>query len=351
VSIDKKLQPDSLKSIIVSIGEPAGIGPDIIVNAWVNRKSLDLPHFTVIGDLQILEKRAQLLGMELPLCVVKNGAQAIDCHEYLPIIELANAMIDAGPIADTANAAGVIEAIERGVELVLADEFCALTTCPINKKSLYDSGFEFPGHTEYLASLSEKRSGETLRPVMMLAGPKLRSVPVTIHVALALVPEALSLDLILDISRITAKGLRKNFRISDPVLAITGLNPHAGEEGAMGREEIEIIAPAVEILQNEGIRAIGPLPADTMFHESARKAYDVAICMYHDQALIPAKALGFDDAVNVTLGLPFIRTSPDHGTACNIAGSGKARPDSFVAALKMAADMASNHAQASEGAS
>ncbi|MCF6321260.1 MAG: 4-hydroxythreonine-4-phosphate dehydrogenase PdxA [Rhizobiaceae bacterium] len=346
---NNKNSPASLKSIAVSIGEPAGIGPDIIAQAWANRLSLNLPHFTVIGDLAILERRAELLGIDLPLRAVENGSRAFDCHDELPVIELASAMTDTGKIAQPQNANGVIEAIERGVNLVLAGEFCALTTCPINKKSLYDSGFDFPGHTEYLASLSEKHTGQAVKPVMMLAGPELRSVPVTIHMPLVQVPGTLNHDLILDVSRITAKGLRDNFGIHDPVLAIAGLNPHAGEEGTMGLEEIEIITPAIKAMQKEGIRAVGPLPADTMFHESARKAYDVAICMYHDQALIPAKALGFDEGVNVTLGLPFIRTSPDHGTACEIAGSGKARPDSFVAALKMAADMA--RYQSSEGAS
>jgi 4-hydroxythreonine-4-phosphate dehydrogenase len=213
-------------------------------------------------------------------------------------------------------------------------------TCNIAKKPLYDGGFSFPGHTEYLAHLATLYTGKTTMPVMMLAGPDLRTVPVTIHIPLSQVPQALTTELIVATARITAADLRNRFGLGKPRLAISGLNPHAGEGGAMGNEDQDVIAPAIATLRAEGIDAFGPLPADTMFHPRARAGYDAALCMYHDQALIPAKALAFDEAVNVTLGLPFIRTSPDHGTAFDIAGKGIARPDSLIAALKLAHQLA-----------
>ena len=329
-------------SIAVSIGEPAGIGPDVIVESWLKRKQLNLPHFTVIGSAQILAERADKMGVNIKLSEVGDGRQALANTDSLPVLETRNKMQCEPGIPQSSNAKAVIEAIVTGVDKVMSGEFCALTTSPINKKALYDAQFEFPGHTEFLAHLANRHNDEEFFPVMMLAGPQLRTVPVTIHIALEAVKSELTQDLILQTARITAKDLRDRFGIENPVLAIAGVNPHAGEEGSMGQEEIQFIAPAVEILRCEGIDAIGPLPADTMFHERARKTYDVAICMYHDQALIPAKTLGFDDAVNITLGLPFVRTSPDHGTAYDLAGSGKARPDSFVAALKMAAQMAAH---------
>ncbi len=212
-------------------------------------------------------------------------------------------------------------------------------------------GFVHPGHTEFLAELSREKTGKSVLPVMMIASDAVRTVPVTIHIALAQVPQAISTQLIVDTARVTVDGLKQRFGIDKPRLAIAGLNPHAGEGGAMGREDIEIIAPAIAQLRAEGIDAIGPLPADTMFHAKARAGYDAALCMYHDQALIPAKTLAFEDGVNVTLGLPFIRTSPDHGTAFGIAGSGKADPSSFVAALRMAHDMALRAQAAVSGAS
>lgn len=329
-----------LPSISVSIGEPAGIGPDIIIAAWSKRDDHQIPHFTVIGDVSILEERAAQLNTPVKFCQIENGRDAINCTDSIPVLQIKSSMHCIAGSPNSQNAVGVIEAIRLGSELVLTGEFSALVTCPINKKALYESGFDFPGHTEYLADLTGKLTGKICYPVMMLAGPKLRSVPVTIHMALSEVKTALTRDLIVKTATITANDLRDKFGIADPVLAMAGVNPHAGEEGAMGDEEIEFIAPAIAELRKMGIKVLGPLPADTMFHERARATYDVAICMYHDQALIPAKTLGFDDSVNVTLGLPFVRTSPDHGTAYDIAGSGKARPDSFIAALKMAAQMA-----------
>ena len=224
------------------------------------------------------------------------------------------------PLTD--NAAGTVEAIERAVALTLAGETSAVVTCPIAKKPLYEAGFQHPGHTEFLAELASHHAGTTITPVMMLAGPTLRAVPVHIPIPLLEVPRQLTTENILEVSRITAHELRERFGIAKPRLALSGLNPHAGEGGAMGKEDDAIIRPAVEQLQLEGIDVRGPLPADTMFHPQARAAYDAAICMYHDQALIPAKALAFDETVNVTLGLPFIRTSPHHGTSFDIACQG-----------------------------
>jgi 4-hydroxythreonine-4-phosphate dehydrogenase len=240
---------------------------------------------------------------------------------------------------DGRTAAATIEEIDRAITLAMAGEVRAVVTNPISKAVLYAEGFAFPGHTEFLAARAAEISGPPVTPVMMLAGPKLRAVPVTIHVPLSTVPGMLTTPLIVETARIVADDMTSRFGLSSPRLAISGLNPHAGEGGAMGHEDRDIIAPAVKELRAAGVDAVGPLPADTMFHEAARARYDVAICMYHDQALIPAKALGFDDSVNVTLGLPFVRTSPDHGTAFDIAGKGTARPDSLIAALRLAATM------------
>jgi 4-hydroxythreonine-4-phosphate dehydrogenase len=254
----------------------------------------------------------------------------------LPVVPLAARFADSPGQPDKANAAGIVEAIDRAVADCLAGHAAAVVTCPIAKKPLYDAGFRFPGHTEYLAHLASLHTGSEIMPVMMLAGPDLRTVPVTIHIPLIDVPKALTTELIVATARITAIDLERRFGLEKPRLAISGLNPHAGEGGAMGSEDEQIVRPAIDALRAEGINAFGPLPADTMFHPRARAGYDVALCMYHEQALIPAKALAFDEAVNVTLGLPFIRTSPDHGTAFDIAGKGIARPDSLIAALKLA---------------
>ncbi|MCP4183373.1 MAG: 4-hydroxythreonine-4-phosphate dehydrogenase PdxA [Hyphomicrobiales bacterium] len=340
------MQIENSHSIAVTMGEPAGIGPDIILQAWSQRQLYNIPHFTVIGSKDVLTTRNTQLGLELPLQQVKNADEALACNQAIPIIETKNLMKCLAGQPDTKNSAGVIEAIELALQMVINGDFEALTTCPINKKSLYDCGFEYPGHTEFLAKLCQDMTGKTTYPVMMLAGPQLRSVPVTIHIALCEVKNVLDIDLILKTARIVAIDLRNRFDIADAVMAFAGVNPHAGEEGAMGREEIDLILPAVELLRAEGFNVIGPLPADTMFHQRARQSYDVAICMYHDQALIPAKTLAFDDTVNVTLGLPIIRTSPDHGTAYNIAGTQNVKPDSFIAALKTAGDMVRSETKA-----
>ena len=255
----------------------------------------------------------------------------------LPVIPLKASVSAASGRPDAAYAPSVIEAIETAVSLVRAGSASAVVTNPIAKHVLYEAGFRHPGHTEFLAALASEGSGKTYHPVMMLWSEQLAVVPVTVHIPLADVPAALTTDLIVLTGRIVARELRERFGIAQPRLALAGLNPHAGENGAMGTEDARIIVPAIEILRQDGIEVTGPLPADTMFHARARSRYDAALAMYHDQALIPIKTIAFDEAVNVTLGLPFVRTSPDHGTAFDIAGKGIARPDSLMAALKLAA--------------
>jgi 4-hydroxythreonine-4-phosphate dehydrogenase len=322
-------------------GDPAGIGPDIALMAWVRRPAEAIPPFIYLGDPAVLAARAAMLGVSVPIEEVSE-ASALELFERaLPVLSIAAGGDVTPGRADSATATGTITAIERGVELALTGKVAAVVTNPIAKSVLYEAGFTFPGHTEFLADLGRRATGQPVTPVMMIAGPELRTIPVTIHIPLRDVPNTLTTRMIYETGRIAAHDLSVRFGIANPRLAISGLNPHAGESGALGQEDDAVVAPAIEQLRIEGINAFGPLPADTMFHAAARSTYDVAVCMYHDQALIPAKALGFDDAVNVTLGLPFIRTSPDHGTAFALAGIGAARPTSLIAALRMAAEMAS----------
>ena len=328
------------RSLALTAGDPSGIGPEIAIAAWLSRAESGVPPFYLLADPTLIAARARLIGAELRIEETSPAEATGIFAEALPVVPLTARFIDAPGKPETVNAAGTIEAIDRAVADVFSGMAAAVVTAPIAKKPLYDAGFRFPGHTEYLAHLAEQRAGGNIMPVMMLAGPELRAVPVTIHIPLADVPASLTTELILRTARITAHDLRARFGIAMPRLAVSGLNPHAGEGGAMGKEDDTVIRPAVETLRGEGIEAFGPLPADTMFHARARTGYDAAICMYHDQALIPAKALAFDETVNVTLGLPFIRTSPDHGTAFDIAGKGIARPDSLLAALRLARHLA-----------
>ncbi|MDK1376343.1 MULTISPECIES: 4-hydroxythreonine-4-phosphate dehydrogenase PdxA [unclassified Sinorhizobium] len=330
------------RPIALTMGDPAGIGPDISLAVWARRETRPTPPFLFIGDPAVLSARAKALGQAVRIaetdclgaCAVFPGA--------LPVLPVrCGAPVVAGR-PDVANASAVTAAIDTAVRLAMAGEATAVATNPIAKAVLYEAGFRFPGHTEYLAHLAEKATGTPILPVMMLAGPKLRAVPVTIHIPLKDVPGALTQELIHQTCTITAADLKNRFGLSRPRLAVAGLNPHAGEGGALGLEDDALIRPVIDRLRAEGLDVVGPLPADTMFHDRARETYDAAICMYHDQALIPAKALGFDDSVNVTLGLPFIRTSPDHGTAFGIAGQGIAREDSLLAALHLAAELAAN---------
>jgi 4-hydroxythreonine-4-phosphate dehydrogenase len=315
--------------IALTIGEPSGIGPEIIAKAW-QRLGTRLPFF-VIGD------PAHLVGhgaTPVPIARPQDAAQA--AGRGLPVLAHPFPAPASPGQPDPQNAAAVIEVIARGVDLVLRGEASALTTAPIHKKALKDgAGFRFPGHTEYLAHLAGVD-----RVVMMLACPGLRVVPTTIHIPLSEVPGALTPQLLTDTIRITHASLRRDFGIPAPRIAVAGLNPHAGEGGAMGREELDMITPVLTALRAEGLALSGPHSADTMFHAGARAGYDAAVAMYHDQALIPIKTIDFAGGVNVTLGLPFIRTSPDHGTAFDIAGTGRADPASLIAALELARDMA-----------
>ncbi len=327
-------------------GDPAGIGPDVTVTAWAKRRELGLPPFIFVGDPDVLRSRAHLLGVDVNVKVCEPEDAIAAFPDALPVLPLPVGFdVQAGQ-PHIGAALATIKAIETAVTLTVGKSAAAVVTNPIAKSVLYEAGFGFPGHTEFLAELSKKATGQTVKPVMMIAGPKLRVVPVTIHIPVKDITHALTEELIIETCRIVASDLRTKFGIDAPRIAVAGLNPHAGEDGAIGIEDRDIIHPATIQLRKEGIDAFGPLPADTMFHDAARKRYDVAVCMYHDQALIPAKALGFDDSVNVTLGLPFIRTSPDHGTAFGIAGQGIANDSSLVAALMMAADISSRQVPA-----
>jgi 4-hydroxythreonine-4-phosphate dehydrogenase len=327
------------KPLALTSGEPAGIGPDIAIAAWLRRNELELPPFYLRGDRDFLAERAKILGLKVELADSSPEDSLAAFSSALPVVatgEPATAR-PGQPDATSANAA--LASIRQAVGDVMAGRAGAVVTNPIAKSVLYRAGFLHPGHTEFLAELAAN-GGRAPQPVMMLWSPALAVVPVTIHVSLHEALAQLSSDLIVRTARIAVADLKARFGLSSPRLAISGLNPHAGEDGSLGTEDIEIVAPAVEILRGEGIDARGPLPADTMFHAAARQSYDCAICMYHDQALIPIKTIAFEDAVNVTLGLPFIRTSPDHGTAFDIAGTGKANPSSLAAALRLAARMA-----------
>lgn len=323
----------------LTAGDPAGIGPEIAAKAWLAKSSAGSAPFFLLSDPQFLREHLSRINNPCPIaeCPPEEAADAFE--QALPVVSLANNFRAEPGKPHGRNAAGIIESIDRAVELTLEGKASSVITCPISKQILYEAGFGFPGHTEYLAHLAAKHTGKTAKPVMMLAGPELRAVPVTVHIPLREVPVTLNTDAIVETARIVCSDLKNRFGIANPRLAIAGLNPHAGEGGSLGNEDSDIIAPAIAELVRAGIDAKGPLPADTMFHPAARLSYDAAICMYHDQALIPAKALAFDETVNVTLGLPFIRTSPDHGTAFDIAGRGIAHAESLLAALDLAAKL------------
>jgi 4-hydroxythreonine-4-phosphate dehydrogenase len=325
------------RPLALTLGEPAGIGPDITLAAWLRRAELDLPAFYVTGDPAFFERLARRLSLAVPIAAIEPEAAADTFAQALPVVALDNAVSAEPGRPDSSSAPAAIAAITRAVTDTVAGRAAAVVTNPVAKAVLYRNGFVDPGHTEFLARLAQETTGETARAVMMLWSPELAVVPVTIHLPLREVPARLTSDLIVETGRIAARDLRRRFGISQPRLAIAGLNPHAGEDGTLGDEDVTVVAPAVARLRAEGIAVTGPLPADSMFHAGARASYDVALCMYHDQALVPIKTLAFDHAVNVTLGLPFVRTSPDHGTAFDIAGSGRANPSSLVAALRLAA--------------
>ncbi|MEA3388907.1 4-hydroxythreonine-4-phosphate dehydrogenase PdxA [Sphingobium sp. CCH11-B1] len=317
----------------VSLGDPAGIGPEIVAKSWVMREARGLPPFFAVGDPASL--RAVWLGPIQSIAAPEEAAGVF--ASALPCLQVA----DAGPVTPGSptidGARTALEALEVAVGLARSGSAAGIVTAPVGKEQLYSVGFTHPGQTEFIA---ERCGVAPHNAVMMLAGPSLKVVPITIHIPLADVSAALSIDLIRARALITARGLQRSFGIARPRLVVAGLNPHAGENGALGREEIDVIRPAIELLQEDGLDIVGPVAADGMFHARARENYDAALCMYHDQALIPIKTLNFDEGVNMTLGLPIVRTSPDHGTAFGIAGKDVANPGAMIAALKMAAESA-----------
>ncbi|VXC97034.1 4-hydroxythreonine-4-phosphate dehydrogenase PdxA [Sphingomonas sp. AX6] len=324
--------------IAISMGDPAGIGPEIIAKAWKARRKAGLSPFFAIGDPRAIET----LGI-CPVWAISDPSEAGgQFGKALPVLTLSDTALSEPGTPCVHGARSALMALEMGVGLTRSGAACALVTGPVSKARLYSIGFSHAGQTEFVA---ERCGVSPDNAVMMLAGPSLRVVPITTHVPLASVSELLSVELLVARGLSTARGLRKNFGIEDPRLAFAGFNPHAGEEGAIGREEVDIIRPAIERLKSEGIDASGPFAADTMFHPRARATYDAALCCYHDQALIPLKTLHFDEGVNITLGLPIVRTSPDHGTAFDIAGKGIAEPGAMIAAIKMAGEAAARRAK------
>ncbi len=321
--------------LALTMGEPAGIGAELAFKAWMKRKT-GVPVFFLLDNPARLMALARHLGWSVPIAPILHPSDAASVwQDALPVIPISlGASVEPGQVSPQ-NAGAVQTAIEMAVRFAQSGAAGAVVTNPIHKHVMQSAGFAFPGHTEFLASLA----GPTCRPVMMLACPSLRVVPVTIHMALKDVFSVLTTDLIVETALITLDALHRDFAIATPRLAIAGLNPHAGEGGVFGHEEQEIIAPAIAILKAKGHQVTGPHPPDTMFYLQARSVYDAALCMYHDQALIPIKTIDFDRGVNVTLGLPFIRTSPDHGTALDIAGKGVASAESLISALILAHEM------------
>ncbi|MDJ0512311.1 MAG: 4-hydroxythreonine-4-phosphate dehydrogenase PdxA [Methyloceanibacter sp.] len=334
--------------LALTIGDPAGIGPDITLLAFDARHREQIPPFVFLGDKPVLEARAAQLGLKVRIETITSPGDAVDLFDdALPLLPIPVPVpVQAGNPEPGAMVA-VTASIEAAMEMVRSGEARAIVTNPISKSGLYQAGFEFPGHTEYLAALAAD-NGHAPHPVMMLASDILKVVPATIHIPLKDVPEALTQDLLAKTIAITDRDMRQRFGFERPRIAVSGLNPHAGEDGTLGREEIDTIESAVTAAQYAGLDVSGPYPADTLFHAAARERYDVAICMYHDQALVPFKTLAFDDGVNVTLGLPFVRTSPDHGTAFDIAGTGKANPRSLIEALRLADAMSASGASEAE---
>ena len=325
-----------MKPLALTMGDPAGIGGELTLKAWLASRATG-PAFVVLDDPERLTHLATSLRLTVPIRPVTHPEQANDTfRSALPVlpVPLATQAVPGQP--DQANAKAVVASIEQATKLALARSVGAVVTNPINKAALYQAGFSYPGHTEFLAALT----GMPGQEVMMLASPLLRVVPVTVHVSLRESIAMLTTQMIVAVSRTTAAALQRDFGIASPRLAIAGLNPHAGEQGALGTEEATLVQPAIDTLRAEGINVSGPWPPDTMFTAAARTRYDVAICMYHDQALIPLKTLDMDHGVNVTLGLPIVRTSPDHGTAFDIAGKGVADPTSLLAAIELAGTLA-----------
>jgi len=336
----------SASPVVISMGDPAGIGPEIILKAWTQRRVAG-PLFACIGDIDAMRACASRLGLPAPVEITDLAAAASAFADALPVLPAPvsiTAPLKPGT-PDPRHAAAIKASIEAAVALCLSGEALGLVTAPIAKSVMYEAGFSFPGHTEFLADLTASHPVSGTRgPAMMLTGGGLRVVLASIHQPLADAIATLSASRIEQIARLTHQALRRDFGIAEPRLALAGLNPHAGENGSLGREEIDIINPAAARLRAEGIAITDARPPDTMFHAEARAGYDAAICLYHDQGLIPVKTLDFHGGVNITLGLPIVRTSPDHGTAFDIAGQGIARADSLLAALDAAAEIAGHRA-------
>ncbi len=337
---------NAMPPLALTMGDPGGIGLDLTLRAWLAREALGLAPFALVAAPEAIARRARLLALCVPIEEVGFTTAAARFSSALPVVPLTSAVAGVAGRSSPADAPAVIEAIDIAVEAVRRGAARAVVTNPIQKQSLTEAGFAHPGHTEYLQALAAGFGSGPHHAVMMLAGPELRTVPITVHIPHAAVPAALTAERITTVARVVARDLTERFGIVRPRLAIAGLNPHAGEGGSIGREEIEVMAGAIAALKAEGIDARGPLPADTLFHAEARATYDAALCPTHDQALIPVKTIAFDETVNVTLGLPFVRTSPDHGTALDIAGSGRGRPASLIEALRLAARLSSRAARA-----
>ncbi len=347
-SISSPAQPSHAppRPLALTMGEPSGVGGEIALKAWLQRRDLALAPFFLVDDPARLKALARSLGLNVAVETLDDPSQCVAAFNHaLPVLPLRTEVQAEPGHPSGANAGAVLDSIREAVALTLDGAASAVVTNPIHKQALMDAGFAHPGHTEFLAELC----GSQKPPVMMLACAALRVVPVTVHQPLSHVPKTLTAELIEQTGRTTAKALKSHFGIKNPRLAVAGLNPHAGEGGQLGHEETRIIQPAVDALRAEGIALSGPLPADSLFHPEARRGYDAALCMYHDQALIPIKTIDFERGVNVTLGLPIVRTSPDHGTALDIAGQGKASPASLIAALQMAAEMTQAAGTAAHG--
>ena len=332
---------NDIKPIILTAGDPAGIAAEITLKAWATREENNLPAFAVHGDTGHLDTLAKSLDLNVPIVALDHIEQTAECFPYaLPVIEVASSPAPTPGTPSDEGARIAAESLTNAMELALRGDVCGVVTNPVCKETLHAIGFEHPGQTEFFAAGSNATNY-----AMMLSCPGLKVVPQTIHLPLKDVSKSLTTEAILSTLRLLAKSLAADFALPEPRIAVAGLNPHAGENGAFGSEDQEIIRPAILQAQAEGLSVTGPLPADTMFHQAARKSYDIALCMYHDQALIPVKTLGFDQGVNTTLGLPIVRTSPDHGTAFDIAGKGIADPNSLIAALKLAGEIASNRSR------
>jgi 4-hydroxythreonine-4-phosphate dehydrogenase len=325
-----------MKPLALTMGDPAGIGGELTLRTWLRLRNTG-PRFVALDDPARLERLARDMGLAVPIRTITDASAAAEIFPAaLPVLSVPLAVPAIPGKPNQANAQAVVASIEQATKLALSGAVSGVVTNPINKAALYQAGFAYPGHTEFLAALT----GATGKQIMMLASPMLRVVPVTVHASLRDSIAMLTTEMIVSAARTTAIALRRDFGIAAPRLAIAGLNPHAGEQGALGSEETTLVQPAIDTLRAEGIDVSGPWPPDTMFTATARGRYDVAICMYHDQALIPLKTLDMDHGVNVTLGLPIVRTSPDHGTAFDIAGKGLADPTSLIAAIELAAMLA-----------